>query len=48
MEVSAEGQLTWDVPDDYRESSVDVIINVGDGDGQTVYDTFTLHRVEKE
>ena len=48
MDVSAEGILSWDVPDDFDESSVNVIINVGNGEDQSVYESFTLQCVSNE
>jgi hypothetical protein len=42
MKPTAEGKLTWDVPKDFAEAEVDVILTVGDGSGQEVFHTFKI------
>ena len=44
MKVSRTGEVTWSVPRDFREETVDVIINVSNKIDQTGYDTFTLYK----
>jgi hypothetical protein len=42
MGLTAEGKLTWDVPRDFAEAEVDVILTVSDASGQEVFHTFKL------
>jgi hypothetical protein len=42
MKATAEGKLTWDVPKNFGEPMVDVIVKVGDSAGQEVFQTFKV------
>jgi WD40 repeat protein len=42
LKVTPEGKLTWDVPKDFAEAEVDVILTVGDASGQEVFHTFKV------
>ena len=42
MHVSRQGLLTWDVPADFAEARVDVILTITDASGQKVLHTFTI------
>ncbi|MEO1527262.1 MAG: trypsin-like peptidase domain-containing protein [Planctomycetota bacterium] len=42
MRVSSRGEVTWQVPSSFTETSVDVIITVTNSADQIVYDSFTL------
>lgn len=44
MQVSATGLVTWQVPDDFSERSVDMIVSVSDGETNQSFDTVTLQR----
>jgi hypothetical protein len=46
MKVAPTGMLTWDVPADFTEKQVDVILTVRGG-GQEVFHTFALAIVDK-
>ena len=43
MTVSPKGKVTWNVPKDFKEESVDVIISISDGDSLQTYDSFTIY-----
>jgi S1-C subfamily serine protease len=42
MKVTPEGKLTWDVPANFAEPEVDVILTVSDASGQEVFHTFKI------
>jgi hypothetical protein len=42
MKVTAEGKLTWDVPKNFAEASVVVIVSVTDSSGQETFHTFKV------
>ena len=42
MKVTAEGKLTWDVPKNFAEETVTVIVAVSDSSGKDVFHTFKL------
>ena len=42
MEISATGKLTWKVPENFKQDSVDVIIAVTNGSSMQTYDTFKI------
>jgi hypothetical protein len=42
MKIGPNGQLTWDVPADFVEAQVDVIIAVSDATGQEIFHTFKI------
>jgi hypothetical protein len=42
MKVAADGTVTWDVPENFADTSVSVILTVSDKTGQEVFHTFTL------
>ncbi|HJZ94056.1 MAG TPA: hypothetical protein VKE40_24490, partial [Gemmataceae bacterium] len=42
MKVDAEGVLTWEVPRDFTERDVSIILTVSDATGQEVFHTFRL------
>ncbi|QEG01250.1 hypothetical protein Mal15_53260 [Stieleria maiorica] len=43
MEVSSSGELTWPVPSNFEQKSVDVIVTLTNSARQTRYDAFTLY-----
>ncbi len=42
MKVTPEGKLTWDVPANFAEPEVDVILTVSDASGQEIFHTFKI------
>ena len=46
MEITSKGKVTWKVPADFKEETVDVIISVSNGESMQTYDTFTIYRSE--
>ncbi|HEY1190280.1 MAG TPA: hypothetical protein VGE74_21790, partial [Gemmata sp.] len=42
MKVAADGTVTWDVPKDFDEATVSVILTVSDSSGQETFHSFTL------
>ena len=42
MKVTPEGKLTWDVPANFAEPEIDVILTVSDASGQEVFHTFKI------
>jgi hypothetical protein len=47
MRVSRTGEVTWEVPEDFAEESVDVIVGITNSANQSCYDTFTIYRYEE-
>lgn len=43
MTVSPKGKVMWNVPKDFKEESVDVIVSISDGDLLQTYDSFTIY-----
>lgn len=43
MTISPKGKVTWNVPKDFKEESVDVILSISDGDSLQTYDSFTIY-----
>lgn len=43
MSVSPKGKVMWNVPKDFKEESVDVIVSISDGDSLQTYDSFTIY-----
>ncbi|MFO1062429.1 MAG: serine protease [Pirellulales bacterium] len=48
MQVSASGKITWRVPPNFADESVDIIVSVTDGDLMQTYDTFTIFKASKK
>lgn len=48
MTITTAGVVTWQVPTDFAESRIDVIISVRDGDGQEALHTFTSEAANPE
>jgi predicted Zn finger-like uncharacterized protein len=42
MKIDGKGELTWEVPRDFEEKDVSVILTVSDATGQEVFHTFRL------
>jgi hypothetical protein len=42
MKVAADGTVTWAVPENFADTSVQVILTVSDGSGQETFHTFKL------
>jgi hypothetical protein len=42
MEISKQGKLTWTVPKDFKDSSVDVVLAISDTSGQEILHNFTI------
>jgi hypothetical protein len=47
MKVGPDGRLTWDVPADFAEAEVDVILTVRDAAGQEMFHTFKITVTDK-
>ncbi len=47
MHVSRSGEITWKVPKDFEEETVDVIVGITNSANQACYDTFTIYRLEE-
>ena len=45
MTISPKGKVTWNVPRDFKEESVDVIISISDGESLQTYDSFTIYNL---
>jgi S1-C subfamily serine protease len=43
MKISPKGKVTWDVPREFREESVDVIISISDGGSLQTFETYTIY-----
>jgi hypothetical protein len=48
MSVSGDGKLTWNVPADFAEAKVDVLLTIGDASGQEIFHSFEIHVKEKD
>ena len=46
MQVSETGVVTWDVPADFSDETVDVVVNISNTANQASFDSFTLTRVK--
>lgn len=46
MAISGAGVLSWQVPEDFADKEVNVIVTVQNSDGQTLLETFRISRVE--
>ena len=46
-QVAPDGKLTWNVPKDFAEKEVDVIVSVSDASGQESFHSFKLGIVDK-
>jgi hypothetical protein len=42
MKVAADGTLTWNVPENYADTSVSVLLTVSDKSGQETFHAFTV------
>jgi hypothetical protein len=42
MKATPDGKLTWDVPKNFADATVDVILTVSDSSGQEVFHTFKI------
>jgi predicted Zn finger-like uncharacterized protein len=42
MKISKDGRLTWDVPADFGEHEVMILLAVGDSSGQEIFHTFPI------
>jgi hypothetical protein len=48
MKVAANGTVTWNVPADFAEGSVSVILTISDKSGQETFHTFSLPVADKK
>ena len=44
MEITPTGKVTWNVPPDFKNESVDLIISLSNGEAMQTYDSFTIYR----
>jgi hypothetical protein len=42
MEISKQGKLTWNVPKDFKDNSVDVVLAISDTSGQEILHNFSI------
>ena len=42
MLVAKDGRLTWDVPADFAEGQIDVILKIADASGQEIFHSFVI------
>ena len=42
MTISSTGKISWTVPDDFKDTKVNVIVSIKDSTGQSQYETFSL------
>jgi len=47
MEVSSKGKITWKVPPNFKDETVDVIVSITDGDSAQTYESFTIYKAMK-
>jgi hypothetical protein len=47
MEVSSKGKITWKVPTNFKDETVDVIVSITDGDSAQTYESFTIYKAMK-
>ena len=44
MEITPTGKVTWNVPPNFKNESVDLIISLSNGEAMQTYDSFTIYR----
>lgn len=45
MTISPKGKVSWNVPRDFKDESVDVIVSISDGESLQTYDSFTIYNI---